>query len=122
MRAIELWSSVYGAEAGNLALKSLSTSGVYVCGGVFGASRGVLAKGLPARRKEPSARGRAASPFLEALPRQGAHAPAPREDPGRRLHRAASRACSARPRTPRSRPRIEGAVEAHAGAKAAEER
>ena len=33
-RAIELFLRVYGAEAGNLALKSLSTGGVYVAGGI----------------------------------------------------------------------------------------
>ena len=51
MRAVELWCSVYGAEAGNLALKSLSTSGVYVCGGASARLANVLAEGLPARRK-----------------------------------------------------------------------
>jgi glucokinase len=66
MRAIELWSSVYGAEAGNLALKSLATAGVFVCGGASARLAGVLAAGLPARQK--AARGRAVpSPFLEAF-------------------------------------------------------
>ena len=33
-KALELFVSVYGAEAGNLALKSLSTGGVYIGGGI----------------------------------------------------------------------------------------
>ncbi|MBN9159467.1 MAG: hypothetical protein BGO98_38970 [Myxococcales bacterium 68-20] len=61
MRAIELWSSVYGSEAGNLALKCLSTAGVYVCGGVSARLASILAKGLPARKKKGP------SPFVEAF-------------------------------------------------------
>jgi glucokinase len=64
MRAIELWSSVYGAEAGNLALKSLSTAGVYVCGGVSARLAPILAKGLPGRSRK---KGSGASPFVEAF-------------------------------------------------------
>jgi glucokinase len=64
MRAIDLWCSVYGSEAGNLALKSLSTAGVFVCGGVAAALSDVLAKGLPARRNE-------VSPFLQAFRDKG---------------------------------------------------
>ena len=66
MRAIELWSSVYGAEAGNLALKCLATSGVFVCGGASARLAEVLARGLPARRKPKHAHA-AASPFLEGF-------------------------------------------------------
>ncbi len=34
LRAIELFGSLYGSEAGNLALKSLATGGVFVAGGI----------------------------------------------------------------------------------------
>jgi glucokinase len=64
MRAIELWCSVYGAETGNLALKSLATSGIYICGGASARLAGVLANGLPTRRKR-------SSPFLEAFVDKG---------------------------------------------------
>lgn len=68
MRAIDLWSSVYGAEAGNLALKCLATAGVFVCGGVSSRLASVLANGLPHRRK---GRRRGASPFVEAFLSKG---------------------------------------------------
>ena len=60
MRAIELWSGVYGAEAGNLALKVLATSGIFVCGGASAHLAKVLQSGLPARKKK-------VSPFLEGF-------------------------------------------------------
>jgi glucokinase len=66
MRAVDLWCSVYGAEAGNLALKSLSTAGVFVCGGVSARLADVLAKGLPGRRRSGRVFGQT-SPFLEAF-------------------------------------------------------
>jgi glucokinase len=61
MRAIDLWASVYGAEAGNLALKSLSTAGVLVCGGVSARLSKILAGGLPHGKRKGS------SPFVEAF-------------------------------------------------------
>ena len=75
MRAVDLWCSVYGAEAGNLALKSLATGGVFVCGGVSGRLATVLANGLPKRKvKGPSPFVRAfldkgrMRPLLETIP------------------------------------------------------
>lgn len=65
MRAIDLWASVYGAEAGNLALKCLAVGGVYVCGGASIHLKDVLARGL-ARR---ASTGR--SPFLDAFVDKG---------------------------------------------------
>ena len=35
-RALQLFATIYGAEAGNLALKSLALGGVYVCGNIAG--------------------------------------------------------------------------------------
>lgn len=34
VEALDLWTSVYGAEAGNLALKALALGGVYIAGGI----------------------------------------------------------------------------------------
>ena len=34
MRTHELWATLYGREAGNLAMKSLALGGVYVGGGI----------------------------------------------------------------------------------------
>jgi len=74
MQAIDLWCAVYGAEAGNLALKCLATSGVYVCGGVSARLAKILKSGLPARKDKLSpflrgfrSKGRL-SPVVEAIP------------------------------------------------------
>ncbi|MGH2671100.1 MAG: glucokinase, partial [bacterium] len=34
VRALDLWTAAFGAEAGNLALKALATFGVYLGGGI----------------------------------------------------------------------------------------
>jgi glucokinase len=34
VKSLDIWTSLYGAEAGNLALKSLARGGVYVAGGI----------------------------------------------------------------------------------------
>jgi glucokinase len=34
VETLSLWTSIYGAEAGNLALKALARGGVYVAGGI----------------------------------------------------------------------------------------
>lgn len=44
-RAVRLFASLYGAEAGNLALKTLSVGGVYVCGNIAARMVGVLDEG-----------------------------------------------------------------------------
>jgi len=44
-RALELFATIYGAEAGNLALKTLSVGGVYVCGNIAGRILPVLVRG-----------------------------------------------------------------------------
>ncbi len=36
MKAVDTFAAIYGAEAGNLALKGLATRGVYVCGRIAG--------------------------------------------------------------------------------------
>lgn len=64
MRAVELWCSIYGAEAGNLALKTLASGGVFVAGGVSARLASILANGLPARKTK-------SSPFVEAFVDKG---------------------------------------------------
>jgi glucokinase len=43
--ALEVFASVYGAEAGNLALKGLTVGGVFVAGGIAPRIRSKLAEG-----------------------------------------------------------------------------
>ena len=45
-RAVELFASIYGAEAGNLALKTLALGGVYVCGNIAARMLPILDRGL----------------------------------------------------------------------------
>jgi glucokinase len=44
-RAVDLFASMYGAEAGNLALKSLAIGGVFVCGNIAARMLPVLDRG-----------------------------------------------------------------------------
>ncbi len=64
MQAIELWSSIYGAEAGNVALKFLATGALFVCGGVSAHLAPILAKGIRGRKKKERA---VTSPFIDAF-------------------------------------------------------
>jgi glucokinase len=54
-RAVQLFARIYGAEAGNLALKTLAVGGVYVCGNIAARMVSVLAAG----------------PFIEAFRAKG---------------------------------------------------
>jgi glucokinase len=45
VRAVELFADIYGAEAGNLALKTLAVGGVYVCGNIASAMLPVIDRG-----------------------------------------------------------------------------
>jgi glucokinase len=42
VRAVELFARLYGAEAGNLALKTLAVGGVFVCGNIAAQMAGRL--------------------------------------------------------------------------------
>jgi glucokinase len=64
-RAIELFAKIYGAEAGNLALKSLAEGGVYLCGSIAVALLPVLAQ--KAFRTSFSDKGRLKT-FLDRVP------------------------------------------------------
>jgi glucokinase len=44
-KALDLFATIYGAEAGNLALKSLAVAGVYVCGNIAGRLLPILERG-----------------------------------------------------------------------------
>jgi glucokinase len=46
VRAMQLFGTIYGAEAGNLALKTLSLGGVYVCGNIAARMLPVLDSGI----------------------------------------------------------------------------
>jgi glucokinase len=64
-RAVETFCSIYGAEAGNLALKSLATGGVFVAGGIGPRILGYLQDGR--FREAFLSKGRM-RPLLEAMP------------------------------------------------------
>jgi glucokinase len=66
-RALDLWISVYGAEAGNLALKTMATGGVFLAGGI---SPKILPKLTgPTFMRAFAAKGRL-QPLLEGIPVQ----------------------------------------------------
>jgi glucokinase len=44
-RAVELFVTIYGAEAGNMALKTLATGGVFVAGGIAASMAKILERG-----------------------------------------------------------------------------
>lgn len=64
-RALDLFVDLYGAEAGNLALKTLSTAGVYVGGGIAPRIVKKLADGRFMRAFTDKGR---MAPLLEAMP------------------------------------------------------
>jgi glucokinase len=64
-RAIELFARIYGAEAGNLALKTFATAGVFVAGGIAANMVTALARGPFVRAFLDKGRFRG---FLEAIP------------------------------------------------------
>jgi glucokinase len=64
-RAVDLFASIYGAEAGNLALKTLALGGVYVCGNIAARMIPVLDRG--GFRRAFVAKGRMAT-LLEKIP------------------------------------------------------
>lgn len=63
--AVERFVSVYGAEAGNLALKALATGGVFVGGGIAPRIAGLMEGGAFARAFETKGR---LTPLLEEIP------------------------------------------------------
>jgi glucokinase len=64
-KALDLFATIYGAEAGNLALKSLAIGGVFVCGNIAGRLLSVLEGG--AFRRAFNEKGRF-SVLLEKIP------------------------------------------------------
>jgi glucokinase len=65
VRAVELFATIYGAESGNLALKSLAIGGVYVCGNIAARMLPVLDRGH--FRRAFADKGRF-MPFMEKIP------------------------------------------------------
>lgn len=63
-RALDLFASIYGAEAGNLALKTLSVGGVLVCGNIAAKNLAVLDRHF---RRAFADKGRFA-PMMERIP------------------------------------------------------
>ncbi len=64
-RALELFASIYGAEAGNLALKTLAVGGVFVCGNIAASMVSVLDEGGFRRAFQDKGR---FSPMMERIP------------------------------------------------------
>jgi glucokinase len=64
-RAVQLFASIYGAEAGNLALKALAVGGVYVCGSIAAHMIPVFEQG--GFRRAFADKGRFA-PLMEKIP------------------------------------------------------
>jgi glucokinase len=64
-RAVEMFAELYGAEAGNLALKTLSVGGVYVCGNIAASMLTVFDRG--GFRRAFAAKGRFTS-MMEKMP------------------------------------------------------
>ncbi|MCL2450380.1 MAG: glucokinase, partial [Polyangiaceae bacterium] len=64
-RAVEMFVELYGAEAGNLALKTLAVGGVYVCGNIAGNMLSVIDRG--GFRRAFAAKGRF-TPMMEKIP------------------------------------------------------
>jgi len=64
-RAVDLFATLYGAEAGNLALKALAVGGVYVCGNIAAHMVSVLDRGL--FRKAFADKGRF-GPMMDRIP------------------------------------------------------
>jgi glucokinase len=64
-RALDLFARIYGAEAGNLALKTMSVGGVYVCGNIAAKLLPVIEKGIFRAAFEDKGR---FEPMMERIP------------------------------------------------------
>jgi glucokinase len=64
-RTVRLFASIYGSEAGNLALKTLSVAGVYICGNIAARMVGVLDEGGFMRAFVDKGR---FAPLMESIP------------------------------------------------------